>query len=742
MLEETITSDSETGGAAVPVSFQAGIGIETRVSNSAGNQWDATDTIGLYMIRHGSTLADSVIRESAKNKPYKVSSGAGENKATFVTASDTIYYPNGEEVNFIAYYPYSDKAAVVSADFKYRMDISDQSLPSRLDLLYSNNKTAYSSKNHAAVLPFEHLMTRVVFDAICAPGSNMSLTGLQLEMHNVNTSTDFDLSTGSPASDGAGQGVIIPLKHTTDRNDSVRMEATLIPMANASGVQLLFSLNNKAYKAPLPPTSSGTALQKGKRYTYKVLFDEAEISLDGQLSAWNEEPSDTLAPTPQSMAFIEGYSGKVTLTYASDATETFTLMDGKGGFGAAHRGELIRSLTLDALANPTPILIGCKVADGLVFSLKVDAAGKPVLRDEVDGYIPIGSYAELQLINESANLGKKYKQETHLDLMSANWTPIGTQALPFTGEYNGGEYEIANLKIEGTANQVGLFGYINKATLHNIRLVSGSVNGGSIVGGICGLGEDITVVNCRSAATVTGTEYVGGISGQTKSSSTITSCYTSGAVKTTASFAGGITGNASGTVKIKDCYNRGSVEGNSIVGGIAGHANNTAIDIIACCNSGAIKSTGGDHAGGIVGLRSNNGTLTLTACYNTGTVSGSATGNNTGGIIGQLNTAASTLTACYSTGTVTGTAATTGLICGSRVAGTIATCYWTKGSSTASKGVGSGTDSGTKAFSASAWPATSESGWGIGDGSGANKYWKSLGRWNSGTPAYPKLYWE
>jgi hypothetical protein len=446
---------------------------------------------------------------------------------------------------------------------------------------------------------------------------------------------------------------------------------------------------------------------------------------------------------------MEGYSGQLTVTYVSGATEILTLgSDGKAGFGAAYKDEIIRSLRLDNAASPTTILIGCKVADATPLSLKEDASGNPVLRDAVNGYTPIGSYAEFRLIATTANLSKKYKQEAPLDLMNETWAPIGTASPYFTGEYDGGEYEITNLKVSVTAANSGLFGYVNNSTLRNIRLVSGTVNGAGNVGGICGVAVGSTfITNAYSGVTVTGTgNQIGGICGQTQGTTIITSCRNTGNVKGTggsnSNYIGGIAGYLNGTtIKIKDCDNRGEVEGNAYTGGIAGQSNATTAEITACRNSGGVKNTGSDMSGGIVGANNTSKTLTLTACYNIGAVNNNGSGNGTGGIIGYLYSG-STLVACYSTGTVTGTVAYTGLICGLNQA-TITSSYWTKGSSNVSKGVGTsgGTDP-TQAFSATAWPSTSMSGWGIGDGQAANTYWKALGAWNSGTPEYPVLWWE
>jgi hypothetical protein len=71
-------------------------------------------------------------------------------------------------------------------------------------------------------------------------------------------------------------------------------------------------------------------------------------------------------------------------------------------------------------------------------------------------------------------------------------------------------------------------------------------------------------------------------------------------------------------------------------------------------------------------------------------------------------------------------------------------CYWTKSaeSNTAVNGVGEpASNTEILLFGGSNWP-TNTAQWGTGDGSGDNKYWKSLGGWNGGNPVYPKLYFE
>ncbi|MDR1918120.1 MAG: hypothetical protein LBQ65_00555 [Tannerellaceae bacterium] len=182
------------------------------------------------------------------------------------------------------------------------------------------------------------------------------------------------------------------------------------------------------------------------------------------------------------------------------------------------------------------------------------------------------------------------------------------------------------------------------------------------------------------------------------------------------------------------------------MGNIYVQSQSVIVEVTACRNSGTVTSTGYDTGGIVGGINSSdiNAILTVTACYNTGAVSNTGTGLNIGGIVGNLTSAGSSITACYNMGTLTANTTSIGHICGNN-AGTITSCYWTAGSgSTATQGVG--TETGTsdaKEFSATEWPvAASMPGWGIGDGSADNTYWKALGGWNGGTPEYPRLWWE
>ncbi|MDR1198896.1 MAG: hypothetical protein LBK94_07810 [Prevotellaceae bacterium] len=208
-------------------------------------------------------------------------------------------------------------------------------------------------------------------------------------------------------------------------------------------------------------------------------------------------------------------------------------------------------------------------------------------------------------------------------------------------------------------------------------------------------------------------------------------CYYSGTVSNTDEYVGGVCGyNYDG--KIWACYNTGSVSGKNHAGGISGY-NSTEGTINACYNIGTVLATV-NNAGGVCGRNRNN----ITACYNTGFVS--AGGNNIGGICG-LNDAR--ITACYSTGSLMGNS-NVGGVAGENNS-TVTACYWKDiTGDNADYGIGNqGSNDNATPFGENAWPDVVENAeWGIGDGSGSGKYWKSLGGWNNGNPVHPKLFFE
>ena len=203
--------------------------------------------------------------------------------------------------------------------------------------------------------------------------------------------------------------------------------------------------------------------------------------------------------------------------------------------------------------------------------------------------------------------GKYFKQTTNIDLEGKTWLPIGNATTAFQGSYDGNGYLITNITTiaNGQLNysNVGLFGYTRNATIKNVNIISGTIQGYDYVGSIVGNLNNGSIENCRSGATVTGHNYVGMI-GYGVSTSILSS------------------------------YNYGNVSGNDCVGGILGYNDGTGTRLENCYMKGSVTASASNaDCGGILGQTSTSG-ITLQSCGFIGSVTG---GSNTGLLTGNLN---------------------------------------------------------------------------------------------------------
>ncbi|SFR65038.1 M26 family metallopeptidase [Anaeromicropila populeti] len=282
-----------------------------------------------------------------------------------------------------------------------------------------------------------------------------------------------------------------------------------------------------------------------------------------------------------------------------------------------------------------------------------------------------------QLLIIYNNLGDYYKLGNSINLGGIEWEPVGTTADPFTGSLDGNGYSISNFTItKSTTNYVGFFGAVNNAVIKNITFdhavitgksyvgtvagivqgttwdmeyvaaASGSVTGASYVGGLVGTiaagsvnpishcSSDTTIVSTGirtgglignsygniqysyTAGVISGTSYVGGLTGYSNGQTDITECYSVADITASDNYAGGLTGYR-GKGAITNSFVAGSIRGNGIIGGITGAAG--AATTITNCYGAAQISAKASTVGGIAGSTSY---LTIVDSYYDGTVSG------------------------------------------------------------------------------------------------------------------------
>ena len=174
--------------------------------------------------------------------------------------------------------------------------------------------------------------------------------------------------------------------------------------------------------------------------------------------------------------------------------------------------------------------------------------------------VTITTVDELKALRNAVNSGTaSYVRENiyltaDLNLNNETWTPIGNAEHPFEGNFEGWGHKISNLKVEGSNDYAGLFGYIDGGSVRDVGVEGTSVAGGLYVGSICGYLKSGEISSCYSDIAVSGTQNVGGLCGYSKGK--LENCWHQGDVtasKASEVNAGGLVGYVNGGT-LQSCY--------------------------------------------------------------------------------------------------------------------------------------------------------------------------------------------
>ena len=259
-----------------------------------------------------------------------------------------------------------------------------------------------------------------------------------------------------------------------------------------------------------------------------------------------------------------------------------------------------------------------------------DGSSEPWTQGEGTMYNPyiIETAAQLAYLAEKVNEGyqspgqgvfegRYFRLTDDLDLNNLNWTPIGNvdynmNGFYFAGRFDGCYHQISNLRIQTSADLVGLFAAVGGEDHYVMNLsVSGSVvstgmGAAGVVGGIAG---DALVYRCSYAGTVSVSNSgsfcgaAGVVAGV--QNGRVEQCASSASVTVTnsnfmgAAVAGGVVCFARENASIQKCYNTGTVNASALLMGISG---------------------------GILAATVESAQITVNSCYNVGQVSGGTSG--------------------------------------------------------------------------------------------------------------------
>lgn len=286
-------------------------------------------------------------------------------------------------------------------------------------------------------------------------------------------------------------------------------------------------------------------------------------------------------------------------------------------------------------------------------------------------------YNETQLYQMSNYLNKEgvvFKLMKDLDLTefisenfpSEGWTPVGVESSRFKGKFYGNNHTISGLYInKPRIDNIGLFGYIEGATIQDLNLIGSSINGNVCTGMLCGRANSSTISDCRvQANTVSGNGYIGGLIGFI-SSSQINDCSSKAlSIKFSAYICGGFCGFSESST-FQNCTSEGDVINDSSMWGAGGFVGYICTTNFTNCSSNG-NVTGASKVGGFVGVVS--GTCQLNSCNSVGNIFGKRSVAGFAGTLNELNDGSSvSFNSCHHKGSITNTGEDTG--------GIVATSY-------------------------------------------------------------------
>lgn len=253
--------------------------IQSRVS---GNTWNANDEVGIYMMNAGSGIEAA----TAQNKKYI----AQTNGTLTAAPGNGIYLPESGNVDFIAYYPYTTS---VSGN-KLAVNVSDQSNPAAIDLIYSNGTKGVAATTATTIsLGFTHQLTKVTLN-VTKDETIETLNGLGVNIKGISTEGEFNLADGTLTATAGTNNKDVAM-YIDAQGTTATATAIILPTAastDQTSLNLTFNLNGQSFTHTI---SDASIFEKGTNVSFK-----AKLSINNgkpvvtvgnaTINNWTEKP--------------------------------------------------------------------------------------------------------------------------------------------------------------------------------------------------------------------------------------------------------------------------------------------------------------------------------------------------------------------------------------------------------------------------------------------------------------------
>lgn len=253
--------------------------IQSRVS---GNTWNANDEVGIYMMNAGSGIEAA----TAQNKKYI----AQTNGTLTAAPGNGIYLPESGNVDFIAYYPYTTS---VSGN-KLAVNVSDQSNPAAIDLIYSNGTKGVAATTATTIsLGFTHQLTKVTLN-VTKDETIETLNGLGVNIKGISTEGEFNLADGTLTATAGTNNKDVAM-YIDAQGTTATATAIILPTAastDQTSLNLTFNLNGQSFTHTI---SDASIFEKGTNVSFKVKLSinngKPVVTVgNATINNWTEKP--------------------------------------------------------------------------------------------------------------------------------------------------------------------------------------------------------------------------------------------------------------------------------------------------------------------------------------------------------------------------------------------------------------------------------------------------------------------
>lgn len=272
--------------------------ISEATTRAAGTTWTVDDAIGVTGTSGSTTYTNIKYKYVAQNDPFAV-----------VTPGNEIYYQDGSQVEFKAYYPFSGTEKNAPSTVAKTITAKDQDATnpsvdgkftpqSQIDFLYGTGKGTRTTNEGKVEFAFKHQMSKLILVFIA--GNEVDLKGLtQYKLEGLEMSGSFDPTTGTAEATTPSTNTTLTIERndgsfTTDPTTPNPTSSLILFPQTAAAATLTATVGGKAYKATLnlPEKTAGGSdkgMVSGKKYTYNVTVGTQEMTISKAIiEDWTE----------------------------------------------------------------------------------------------------------------------------------------------------------------------------------------------------------------------------------------------------------------------------------------------------------------------------------------------------------------------------------------------------------------------------------------------------------------------